>query len=327
MKPKENWETKERPIREWMSVFSELYSQADSERTPEQMWIAIMAHTSSIGENIRKFAFESLLTSAAHTFCWLCSFVNKCNKVKNDVFSISESLCGIVSLKYPNVCGHCQANPCACDPVKVEGEKDKSAMYTDLLGLRERDLDSFEGYSIEDYQKMFRKIYGARGHIQTLENIGFHFLEEIGEAALCVRKSSQLRNIAQDSRTQIDSTFLEKLSTVKGIVESYAEYRDLLKKIDNASKDPRMLKARVVDAKMGLIVEIGDSFSWFCAVLNKLDSISKSIWDHPENHDKPKPLEQILNKEYFDPLTGEARCPSCGKKPCRCAFYNLGSGD
>jgi len=313
-------------IKKWMEVFSELYSQADSKRTPEQMWIAVMAHTSSIGESIRRVAFESLLNSAAHTFCWLCSFVNKCNTLQDDIFSIKESLCGIVSLKYPGVCGHCKQKPCQCDPVRMDREVDKSASYKDLLGRRERTLASFEGYSIEDCRKVFDEIYGGRTHIQTLENIGFHFLEEIGEAALCIRKLSQLRTITDDGSTGIDLAFIRQLSTVRGIVDNYAEHRKLPKEIDYASKDPVMLRARVAEAKMGLVVEIGDSFSWFCAILNKLDSISKSIFDYPDKHPHIlRPLEQVLNDVYFD-SAGNARCPSCKSKHCKCVFYNLGSG-
>jgi hypothetical protein len=325
MKAKESLEIKERSIKEWMDVFSELYSQADSERTPEQMWIAVMAHTSSIGESIRKVAFESLLNYAAHTFCWLCSFVNKCNALENDIFSIDETLCGIVSLKYPLVCGHCKRKPCDCDAEKMEKEADKSASYAKLLDLRESILESFEGYSIDTGRKVFYEIYGGRVQIQTLENIGFHFLEEIGEAAVCVRQLSQLRRITENNSTGIDLDFLKQLLTVKGIVENYARYKK--KDIDYASTEPDMLRARVVGAKMGLVVEIGDSFSWFCAILNKLDSISRSIYDRPEEHpDILRPLEQILNDVYID-SDGKAKCPSCKSNPCRCAFYNVAAGN
>lgn len=311
-----------RKIEEWQKIFSGLYSKADSNRTPGQMWIAVMAHTSSIGESIRKFDFDSLLKSAAHTFCWLCSFVNKCNNLqKDDIFSISESLCGIVSLKYPNKCGHCENSPCKCDPVKMDREKDKSARYKRLLDLRSRDWDSFKGYSIENYKNMFYDTYVAKLHPQSLETIGFHFLEEIGEAAVCVRQLGQLRKIAEDGSTGIDSAFLERLTTCEGIIENYEKYGKKPKDIDNASEEPGMLRARVVNAKMDLVGEVADSFSWFCSILNKLDSISKSIYADPRKHASLPTLEQVLIKEYID-SEGNAICPSCKHKPCECVFYN-----
>lgn len=310
-----------RSINDWAKIFSELYGEADSERTPEQMWIAVMAHTSQIGESIRRFAFENLLKSAAHTFCWLCSFVNKCNVLRNDVFSIDETLPGIVSLKYPCVCGHCQTTPCSCDPVRMDREADKSAAYNKLLGIRKNILASFEGYSIDQSKEVFYQIYGGMTHIQTLETIGFHFLEEVGEAAVCVRQLSQLRKITEENIAELDLDFLKQISTIEGIVQSFTKYGK--KEIVYASTEPDMLRARLVNAKMGLVVEIGDSFSWFCAILNKLDFIANSIYENPEKHKEIlKPSEQALRDEYLD-ASNKAICPSCKKNPCKCAFYNI----
>jgi len=321
-------EESHKPIAEWVEVFNELYSKVDSKRTPEQMWTAVMAHTSSIGESIRKVAFKDLMRSAAHTLCWLCSFVSKCNELlDDDVFKISESLCGIVSLKYPNKCGHCIDSPCRCDPVEIESETDKSVRFKKLLTLRNQDIEAFEIYSIGKYREMFNNIYRARGHIQTLESIGFHFLEEIGEAAVNIRKLSQLRNIAKDDSSGIDEDFLKQLLTIEKIVEYYDEYyKDYFKEknlIKYTSTEPNMLKARIIEAKMGLVSEIGDSFSWFCGVLNKVDSISRSIWDNPENHNI-RTLEQELDDEYIDP-DGIPICPTCKRNPCECVFYILNS--
>ena len=312
--------SEERSIKDWERIFSDLYSEADSKRTPEQMWIAVMAHTSSIGESIRLFAFERLMKSAAHTFCWLCSFVNRCKTFEDDVFSIKENLCEIVSLKYPGGCAHCGSAPCTCDPEKIDRREDKSAAYKVLLDRRELVLGSFENYSIANCTKMFDKIYGGRIHIQTLENIGFHFLEEIGEAAVSIRKLSQLRKVV-DNSTGIDLAFLKGLLTVEDIVQNYAKYRKKPEDINWVSTEPDMLRARLVDAKMGLVIEIGDSFSWFCAILNKLDKISKTISEHPRARDVLKPLEQVLTNEYFD-AKGNARCPTCKNNPCKCSFFS-----
>jgi hypothetical protein len=310
-------------IKEWQDVFRAVYRNADSNRTPEQMWIAVMAHSSQIGESIRRFAFESLLNSAAHTFSWLCSFVNKCNTLPaDDIFSISESLCGIVSLKYPNVCGHCTNSRCTCDPETMEKQKNKSARYLDLLNRRKDILGAHEDYSIKSYQKMFFYIYGGRLPIQTLESVGFHFLEETGEAAVCIRQLSQLRMVAKNRDTEIDPSFLKQLTTVDGIVNNYAKYGKEQKDIELTSNKPEMLMSRIADAKLGLVVEIGDSFSWFCAILNKLYSISNSMYEDPKQHPEVLPsLEAVLAKEYLD-KDRKPMCYLCKKNPCICLFYN-----
>jgi len=319
-----------RKIWKWMEIFKDLYAQSDSRRTPEQMWIAVMAHSSQIGESIRKFAFDDLLYYAAHTFCWLCSFVNKCNSLHDDIFSIKETLSGIVSLKYPKVCGLCKNSICECDPVKVEEPKNKAADYKELLCLRKEILKSFEDYDIANFQKIFGRIYGGRIHIQTIDNIGFHFLEEIGEAAVYIRKLSQLRTISDDCSTGIDLAYLNELLTVENIVDNYYNYYDLIQQINSTSREermraatirePRMLKARVVEAKMGLVVEIADSFSWFCSVLNKLRSMSESIRNKPEDKILLQSLEEKLNDEYIN-SDDKPRCPTCKKNPCECVFF------
>jgi len=313
----------DRPIKEWMEIFSDIYSEADSKRTPEQIWIAIMAHASTIGESIRTFSVEKLAYSAAHTFCWLCSFINKCNVLKDDIFYIEESLCGVVTLKYPSKCGLCRTNPCSCDAIKMEEESDKSAKYRLLLDDRRSHLTSYQEWSINNFLNMFRGIYEGRLHIQTLESIGFHFLEEVGEAAVAVRKLSQLRSIQKHGIEGVDQAFLDGLSTVENIVDNYNKFVKDPKSIILTTREPEMIRTRVVEAKMALIVEIGDTFSWFCSILNKLLSIEKSIWEEPEKHPECKfvDLETALNNEYFDGK-GTSICPTCKSLPCRCEFFN-----
>ena len=308
-------------IKQWMEVFSEIYSAVDSCRTPEQIWIANLAHASSLGESIRLLAFRQLMKLAARYFCWFCSFINKCNTVdEDDIFSISETLCGIVSFKYPMRCGHCYELPCKCDPLKMDKERNKSSDYIKLLDYRSQIVESFENYSIDTCLKVFNGIYGGRIHIQSLETIGFHFLEEVGEAAVAIRSLSQLKGITKDSKAQVDTDFIRGLTTVDGILKSYTN--NIKTPIKYASRSPVMLKSRVVDAKMGLIIELADTFSWFCAILNKLKMIADSIEDE---EDEPQvniePLEDILNGMYIDP-NGNPMCPTCKKRVCKCVFFN-----
>ena len=185
--------TEPKPIAVWTKIFSEIYAHADSSRTPEQVWIAVTAHASSMGEDIRTFSFDKLLFSASHAFCWLCSFLTKCSGLKNDVFAINESLPGVVSLKYPLACGHCIHNPCTCNPIEIDKKSDKAARYENLIAQRNLCLASFENYSIEQCLSMFNGIYAARTHIQTLESIGFHFLEEVGHCSAPIKSITKYR--------------------------------------------------------------------------------------------------------------------------------------
>ena len=281
-----------------------------------------MAYSSQIGESIRRFAFEELINSAAHLFCWMCSFVNKCNTLKDDVFAIAEDMWGIASLKYPGECGHCYGKACTCDPIRMDRKKDKAASYERLL--EERKIFHYKDYTIEESRRLFYQIFGGRIHIQSLETIGFHFLEEVGEAAICVRQLSQLSHIASNPETGIGLDFLKELSTVEGIVKCYSKYCKGEHIVDLKSKKPDVLKRRIVDAKMGLIIELGDSFSWFFAILNKLMLISESVYEKPKDHEEIiMAMEKTLSRIYINPTTHEAHCYHCLSKPCRCTFYNV----
>lgn len=307
-------EKNDRSIKRWMEIFSELYSEADSKRTPEQIWIAITAHSSSIGECIRRFDFRELLYFAAHTFCWLCSFVNKCNQLqKDDIFHVTESLSDIVSLKYPLKCGHCMRDYCQCEAGRMDAQRDKSAQYTELFRYREDILASVETYSVTQWKERLRGIYGNRVHIQTPETIGFHFLEEVGEGAVAVRSLSQFRGIVAEGIGGIDATFLNELTTVGGIVEKYKTYYKP-GPINYTSRHPDTLKWRMVEAKMRMVIEIADTFSWFCAIMNKLDDILET------SEFRLPSLEEKLNEEYID-NQGHPKCAICGQRSCECVFF------
>src|SRR4030042_4485263 len=157
-------------IGQWIAEFAKLYARNDKGRVAEEYWRATMAHCSTIGESIRSGDYQQLMKAAAHTFCWLCCYVNHCNKTDDQLFRINDSLCDIVFLKYPSVCGHCKGNPCNCDAFKTESKKDKGADYKYLL-RQWKDQKRTEGHRFSEWLNMFRSIYGGRIHLQTLESL------------------------------------------------------------------------------------------------------------------------------------------------------------
>lgn len=307
---------KNRKINEWSNIFSELYSKADSKRSPEQLWIATTAHCSTIGELIRRMEFPELLKPASHAFCWLCSFINKCNQINDDVFSLNEQLCELVSLKYPGECGHCEKDPCQCNPIEMDAIQNKSARYERLLEERNKNIIAYREYTINDWKSTFQKIYGKRVYILTIEIIGFHFLEEVGEVSRAIRFLGQLRNITNKNYLGIDKSFINELTKVDSIVEKYKEYEEYKQKTIKeiyTSEDPEILKWRIISAKMDLIIEIADTFSWFCSILNKLEFFSS------KNNFHLQPLQEKLEEEYID--NNNPICPTCRTNPCSCLFF------
>jgi hypothetical protein len=157
-----------------------------------------------------------------------------------------------------------------------------------------------------------------------LPSIGFHFLEEAGEEAQGVRKALQLRGAIGGRRSPIGEDYLTRLSTIEGLVNEYAqgdfprqkETRKPL--IDTTSADPAFLRARVVDTKMDIVIELADTFSWLCAVLLKVEGLltESALWS--EKYD----IEHYLESHYGrngKPL----KCPACKRQLCRCMSFRL----
>ena len=79
-----------RKVKEWCQELEKLYGQADNNRRPEDLWIATMGHCSAVGEGIRRVSYSDLINSAAHAFCWMCSYVNLFNKTDDLLFSFKK---------------------------------------------------------------------------------------------------------------------------------------------------------------------------------------------------------------------------------------------
>ncbi len=319
-------------ISEWSEMFADLYKEADKRRKPEEYWAAVMAHLSSIGEAIRRTDYPGLAYSAAHAFCWLASYVNYCNKTDDIVFRMNHGLSEIIAMKFPDVCGHCRNNHCSCKAYETDQKEDKSAKYNDLLGLWINHQTSWPTRTIRKWLDIFWGIYEGQIHIQTIENIGFHLLEEAGEEAKALRQLVQFRGILGAGIEGIDEAFLNKLVEWPSLVGEYnqiikqlkeragvADETEAKKIIESKSDDPEILKSRLVLSKVDFIIELADTFSWFCAVLLKMEKTLEPLGLEIKNsHTIEKALEDRYKYQGNDkPLT----CYACGETSCQCRFY------
>ena len=307
-------------VTQWATDFQNLYGDNDSRRHPEELWIATMGHCSVMGEAIRRDNYCELLDAAAHAFCWMCCYINKCNQGRDPFFRIDNTLSEIVGMKFPNICGHCEQAECMCRPLEIDEKKDKSARYSNLF---EKWKDFKCGhYELNRWLATFWKIYKGRIHLLTLSSIGFHFLEEAGEAAVAVRQLVQLRGILKEKIAGIDEPFLAKIASIPGLIGEYVAYRnDTVKKtpdwkINYTLKDPLHLRARILEAKMGQLIEFADTFSWYCAILIKVTEILHNAKVTLEDYN----IETTLQNVYMKAGTS-ITCPKCSKDKCECLFF------
>ncbi|MGB3088268.1 MAG: hypothetical protein WBC53_11215 [Phycisphaerae bacterium] len=300
----------------WPGVFGKIYASADKSRSPVEMWVAVTSHCAEIGEAIRSMNFSELMRAAAHTFCWMCSFVLKCRSTDVLVFKVNESFPSIVTAKYPDVCGHCLKNPCGCNPEEMDKHKDKAVRYREIIDRRKELHELPEQRSVSEWLNIFRRMYGHQIHLLTLESIGFHFLEEAGEELKALRALVQLKD-APDQLSGVDGTFLEQLATFEGLVGLYGTYGG--HEPDLTKRDPENIRNRLVRAKIEMFIEFADTFSWLCSIVNKVMAIAKNCDDGACQFSQ-EPFPQWLQKVYLP--QGKPLCPTCSKCPCECVFYN-----
>lgn len=331
-------------IVEWTDMFTALYEETDAPRKSEEYWNAVMAHLSGIGEAIRRSHYPELLKSAASAFCWMCCYVKKCNIGEDQIFKFQHNFSEIVAFKFPRKCGHCRQPECQCDAARMDEKEDKSAKYGVLLKEWQFERGGLINCSISQWLDIFWTIYSGRLHLQPLESLGFHLLEEAGEEAFAIRKLIQFRGILDYKIEGIDSKYLDEISSLQALVKEYNssinELKSHYKKSteDEAKKAiryddncPKVIKARLVLAKMDFIIELADTFSWFCAVLLKLIANIKCFEHNEKDLIKAKiskdqlkkfHIEEALRERYrYKDKESPLTCYACEKTKCKCLFF------
>jgi len=329
-------EFSERTLQEWQEGFAKLYEGPDSKRDPEHFWIGVMAHFSAVGESIRQYDFLKIYRTAAHAYCWLLCFANKLQKSEDPLFLVNEPIWRLVGYKYPKICGHCLNSSCKCSPYDVEGKLDKVFKYGKWLENLEPISEEIKMWTIKNWMGMFQEVYGKNTELRPLDSIGFHLLEEGGEAAKAIRVLTQFRGVENISKLGIDHDFFKKISNLRGMVELYDKLSEELKgkKGFTSNKQLRefvkpfltnvdVIKWRIVDSKLNLVSEFCDSFSWLCTLLVKCERISELL-ALKNTKDRIKwDVEYLLCDIYFSNSSDEnLKCYACKKDKCKCLIFS-----
>jgi NTP pyrophosphatase (non-canonical NTP hydrolase) len=91
-----------------------------------------------------------------------------------------------VCVKFPGVCGQCTHNPCDCGFKRrlLESARDKSFSNKKLEQQRRLYAKkSFSAFTVHEWSSMFYEIFGEGIYQLSLQDITFHFMEEVGEVS------------------------------------------------------------------------------------------------------------------------------------------------
>lgn len=239
-------------------------------------------------------------------------------------------------LKYPDCCPTCGNRPCICAAYRSIMEDRNNKKYDEFwkthkaqfMELRKRFSASTDGKlsqatkvmydsSIENWIGMFRGIY-ASGHIEvSLESVGFHFLEEVGEVSdglLCLEELHKYKNqigVYKAGSVELHKIIEEKAGKDEQYEKFWEEYLSQCKGEKGDVSHDKLLKY-LLKINMTLIKEeLADVFSWMCAILNKIEALSKN-WS-PDM--RPRSLSEALHAHYRL-SEGKVGCSYCSDTIC-----------
>ena len=321
----------------WQAYFHQIFSERNKDFTEghQFMWLKVIEKATIVGEAIRKNDFNEASRSLARVFCWLCGF---CSENKDIIGT--DKLSDVIWYKYPRVCSTCAVKineELAKEILNKEGLKCACDHTADERVNKKVNNEILEGYrllkkpkTLDDWVVMFEAIFGHRLHIQSLDSICFHFVEEVGEVTTALRNYRE--NTMVITSENVDRDMLERImEKIRGDDPKYIiiktkmmDDRDFFDACQNLMAD-------------SIKEEVADVFSWLSALVIKLLGNRKCYTEYEERFfstlfatesqdtfqpyyskkRKPLNLSSIVCLEYCN------GCPSCenrkmGNDRCTC---------
>ena len=276
-------------IDEFVDAFEKVYGYLDRERSIERMWLQVVEEASSVAEAVREVNYVEVVSHLTNTFCWICGLVAKCRKEQKSILHFQEDFSSIIWRKYPNKCPLCETNPCQCLIKKREidqrSTQEKTRIYARIGKRAQRSIED-RIKNLDRIVEMFEEIFGPSYFIMPIEEITFHFTEEVGEVA------EQIRELYA----------LEKPST----------------KVKNRERE----RERIANE---FLKELADVFSWMCGILIKINymigNVNDILMEFSRSQEKFREIRfsELLKKYYME--EGRLVCRTCRQEKCDIAKH------
>jgi len=184
-----------------------------------EVWSKVMEHGSSVGEAIREANFVELTSHLAQTIGWVLVFFDKASKGKKGQwgnlsvpfreenwdghdFGKIQHFGEIVLYHYPAICSHCLGTKCDC---ALALEKSPEERLSKMNIYRNRHRGDFD-MTWSKVEERFGNLYGHDDKVKSHADIGFHFLEEIGEVVKALRMVVSPGDSADTSNVESPTT-------------------------------------------------------------------------------------------------------------------------
>lgn len=289
-------------------------------------WARVVKHATTACEGMRRNDWGLVLDEIATTIVWWLAFIQKLNLLNEAardrdfeddfVFGLSISATEIVWRKYPGVCPvefglapedlrnkawkERPVQDCMCLAMKEKSEN-RSEVEKKRTKKLVRDFALENGCycprSIDALEDMLQTIFSRTVYHESIQELFFHFIEEIGEV----------------SEALADATTSECLRSDPSSNQRFIEERE--------------------EKRHAIAEELADVFSWSISIVAKIQAQLESFESYLKCRDKagqPKgiygspresqhiSLSGIIWRSYGK-KHGELRCNACHALRCVCA--------
>lgn len=186
---------KSRSLDEWQLAFYELYGHIDRKLPLHDIMLQIVADSTRIAEAMRRGSYNTALPYIPRVFSWLCSMTSKValNQREYDDIGGDKTLADLIWHKFPGVCAFCAEAKCKCPSIHVDAmtREERDSHMKDVAGQLEAARLQARPLTLDKWVEMFEDIYGTVNASRSSAEKTFHFLEEIGEVEVELRKADR----------------------------------------------------------------------------------------------------------------------------------------
>jgi NTP pyrophosphatase (non-canonical NTP hydrolase) len=241
-----------------VEAVASIYAGHDKHRSLWDVWCHALHHAAAIAEEIRKTPTgtpgDKLNQEVADLVLWIFTMLGKLrgtlgspvlNHPPRDwIIRVSVDASNLMWNRYPGVCPWCYCAthrddaspvaeaelcaPCRCDELRIaEGKKDRGELRARAQRTRKlaRESASRKPLSLDGWQGLVGMLYGERLSHLSLEYVGLHLLEEMGEVSdALVRMYTYLEGESLERelaarQIRLEDEFADVLSWLFGLVE------------------------------------------------------------------------------------------------------------
>lgn len=312
-------------IDDWVADCNVIWPM-DADRPVFDVYYRVILHGSKLGESLRRELYDETVHELGRMTIWLLSLVSKLRKVDKGIDAVARlttPLSEMIWNKYPNCCPVCfehryigkkekwQGEAVKCDCMarpkdaenrgqRTEPETEKANMAALRAYAREHKPTDGSKHGMDALEGMFGTIYSANISVTSIESIGFHLLEEVGEIAEALANLYTYRAENEINPQTVDE---RKLDLENEIADTFSWIFSLSKKL----QDVFALADRTYEKLEELRKPTGGPVSSKVEVkFGEFFTLSKMIW--------------YLAK-YGNAEVGMFGCRDCRSTVCKCPIF------